>query len=150
MADRNSGSRGAGEVRRGFPAADQEMRESGDLGWLRLIGAELDLAVHGVSGFADALGKSGGAREDGDLGLQTVELEALHFEAQTQRVPPADIGAAISVVANPGGQHHGAWIEFGPAVGPGTASDGNQCSIKPIDGITAVGDRGDGLVELVA
>ena len=150
MADRNSGSKGAGEVRRDFPAANQEVRESGDLGWLRLIGAEFDLLVHGVASLGDAFGEASGAGEDGDLGVQTGELKALHFEAQAHGVPPADIGAAVSVVADPGGQHHGAWVEFGPAVGPGATGDGNQRGVEPVDGIAAVGDRGDGLVELAA
>jgi hypothetical protein len=82
--------------------------------------------------------------------MQPHKLHPLHFQAQLQRIPPADIGAAVGVVPHPCGQNHGAGSQFGPPVGPCSPSNGNQGGVETIDRIAAVGDGGGGLVEFAA
>ena len=59
-----------------------------------------DLGVDGGQGLVQPAGDGPLAH----LAAHPGELQALHHQAQAQRVPPADIGAAIGVVADPTGQ----------------------------------------------
>ena len=77
------------------------------------------------------------------------KLPALHLQSQPQRVPPADIGAAVGVVADPARQDHRTGIEFRPAIRPGTARNSQQRRIEMVDRIAAVRDGCDSLRELV-
>ena len=152
LGDRRSEQRQewGGRGHRDVPRADQHLGERGNLHRFRLVGTQLDLAVYRFARLGQPRGYGIGAGKYADLGMEADELEALHLQPQAHRVPPADIGAAVGVVADPGGEHDRFGGEFGPAVGPGAACYGDQSGVEPIDGIAAVLDRGDRLFELAA
>ena len=138
-----------GRGQRGVAPVHQRLGEGGDTRRVRRFGTKRELRGNRLLGGGDARPERLGSWQGGDLAMQTRELQALHLQAQPQRVPPADIGAPVGVVADPARQDHRARREFRPAVGPRGAGDRQQRLVEPIDRVTAVGDRGGGLGELV-
>ena len=70
--------------------------------------------------------------------MQPRKLQALHLQPQPQRVPPADVGATVGVVADPARQDHRPRVELGPAIRPGAARDRQQRRVEPVDGVAAI------------
>ncbi|MEJ1978583.1 MAG: hypothetical protein WDN49_23190 [Acetobacteraceae bacterium] len=144
MAASNSASSGPRRDEGGLPPADQRRGEAGDGLRLRGCRAGRDLVVHRVQ----RLVQPGGDGPVRHLGAQAGELQPLHHQPQPQRVPPADIGAPVGVVADPARQDDGARRQGAPAVGPdfGGAQQGGG---QRVDGVAAVQHGGDGLLEFL-
>ena len=129
---------------------DQCMGEGRDLHRFRLIRTQFDLAAYGLGRLSDPFCQHAGAGQHADLGVQTRQLQALYLQTQLDRVPPADIGSTVGVVADPSGQDHRAGRQLRPAVRPGAPGDRDQRGIEPVDRVPAVGDGGDRLIKLTA
>jgi hypothetical protein len=71
------------------------------------------------------------------------------LEADAERIGPGDVGAAIGVVADPACEDDGAWLQGGPAVGPGESGAGEKCDVELVEGVAAVDDGLGGAVELL-
>ena len=134
---------------RRLPPLDQRVREGGGRVGFGVGGRGGDLRLDRCQRRRDALrdGRAGGDRCD--LRVQPRQLQPLHFQPQAQRVPPADIGAPVGVVADPTGQDHRRRHDLGPAVRPGGAGGGQDRGGQRIQRVAAVRDRGGGLRELL-
>ena len=76
--------------------------EGGNLFRLLLGRQDVELRVDRVDRPPEPVRDRLGGGERGHLCREPFELEPLHPQPQAQRVPPADIGAPIGVVADPG------------------------------------------------
>ena len=74
-----------------------------------------------------------------------LELQLLHLQAQPERVVPADIGAAVGVVADPGRERDGAGRQVAPRGGPGRGGRLQDRAGEEVDRVAAAGDGGDRL-----
>ncbi len=134
---------------RGLAPPHQRLRECSDARRFGRVRTEIELLAHRIQRRGDACGERFGRRQCGNLCMHTRKLPPLHLQSQPQRVPPADIGAAVGVVADPARQDHRTRIEFRPAIRPGAARDGQQCRVELVDRIAAMLDGSDSLRKLV-
>ena len=132
-----------------LPLVHDRLREGGDARRIGRVGRQRELRFDGLTRHGHTRGERGHRRQCRKLRLQAQQLQPLHLQPQPQRVPPADVGAPVGVVANPGRQHDGARHQFGPAVRPGGAGHRQHRRIQPVERVAAVLDRGDRLGELV-
>ncbi len=134
---------------RRFAPPHQRLRERGDPRRFGRVRAEIELLADRIQCGGDPRGERFGCRQRGDLRMQPRKLPALHLQPQPQRIPPADVGATIGVVAHPARQDHRPRVEFGPAIRPGTACNRQKCGIESVDGVSTMGYGSRGLEELV-
>jgi hypothetical protein len=125
------------------------VREGGDPRRFGCVRAQIELFADSIQCRGDALGQRFRCRQGRDLRMQTCKLPALHLQPQPQRVPPADVGATVGVVAHPARQDHRSRVELGPAIRPGAACHCQQRGIEQVDGIATMRDGRRGLVKLV-
>ena len=85
-------------------------------------------------------GQRGTAWQASHLRVHAGELQTLHRQAQPQRVPPADIGAAVGVVADPARQDDRPRARGEPAVRPDAARRVQQRAGQGVERVAAVGD----------
>ncbi len=134
---------------RGVAPSHQHLREVGDLRRFRRVGAKVELLADRIQRLGDPRGERRGRGDRRHLRLQPRELPPLHLQPQPQRVPPADVGAAVGVVADPARQDHRPRIELGPAIRPRAARHRQQRGVELVDRVAAMGDRRGGLGELL-
>ncbi len=134
----------------GVFAADQSTGEHGDSGWIGMGRTSLDLAGDHVACGTDMRSQVRRRAYARCLRMQPNQLEVFHLQPQSQRIPPADIRASVGVVSDPGRQDHRTGRQIGPAIGPRGASHRDQRGVETIDGIAAVRNSENGLIELGA
>ena len=106
MAAANSGSSGSrrssARVAARRPARGRTGSTASGVGPAR---GKRELRVDGSRARRPGGARAWRGRHVGDLAAQARQPEPLHAQPQAQGVPPADIGAAVGVVADPGGEH---------------------------------------------
>ncbi len=107
-------------------------------GRIRTAWAGRDLLLHFRLGPDQARHERSGRLDRLHLGPQPGELCPFHDQAQPQRVPPADVGAAIRIVADPAGQRYRPRHDLRPFVRPDGPRLREQRAGEAIQGITPV------------
>ena len=102
----NSGSSGCGEVSAASRRPTSACAKAATRGGSGASGQRSSCSPDRIQRRGDARGQRFRRRQRGDLRMQPRKLPALHLQPQPQRVPPADVGAAVGVVADPARQDH--------------------------------------------
>ncbi len=127
-------------------AVDQRAGEGFDLGRVGAARGQGELGVDRLQRVGHPGLERAGA---GDLLPEAVQAEAFHAQAVAERVPPADVGPAVRVQSDPGGEDDRRRVEVEPAVGPALAGGVEQGAGERVERVAAVRDRGSGGVELL-
>ena len=132
-------------------ALDEHVREGGDDGGIRRVtrrarhALRLDGSQCGEQPFAQRLRHG----DMVDLRGDAFQLEDLHLQSQTDRVPPVYVGAAVGIVADPARQDDRPRRQRDPLLRPSVSRLLKERPRERIDRVTACADRRRCLFEFV-